>query len=78
VYHLRNNNIYTGTKEIKMIITYRGKRGCGKSLTMTKDAYRFHKAGWKVIHNFSLNFGEYMDTEEILKIDKKSAVSLKK
>mgnify|MGYP005855888995 CR=1 FL=1 len=55
-----------------MIIIYRGRRGCGKSLTMVKDAYRFHLSGWKVYHNFSMSFGEYLDTEEIFKINKDS------
>lgn len=57
-----------------MIIMYKGRRGCGKSLTMVKDAYRFFKMNWKVYHNFSMKFGEFIDTEDILKIDKNSEI----
>lgn len=55
------------------IIMYQGKRGAGKTLTMIKDGYKYHKSGWKVITNMeSLKFGELMEGEDILKIDKDS------
>lgn len=33
------------------IMLYRGARGTGKSLTMTKDALKYYKLGWKVFTN---------------------------
>ena len=52
-----------------MIILYLGRRGAGKSLTMTKDAYQYYKDGWTVYSNIDLNFPhEFMSNEDILKI----------
>lgn len=51
-----------------MIALYVGRRGCGKTTTLVKDAYAFKLAGWRVITNMtSLSFAdEVMETEDIL------------
>ncbi len=53
-----------------MIVLYTGRRGAGKTLTMTKDAYKYHLSGYKVYSNIELDFAEFMSNEEILDIDK--------
>lgn len=56
-----------------MIITYLGRRGSGKTLTMVKDAYIAHKRGKKVISNMKgIPFATYMNNNDILKLDKTS------
>jgi len=56
-----------------MIITYLGRRGSGKTLTMVKDAYLAFKRGKKVISNMkNIPFAEYMSNEDILALDKNS------
>lgn len=55
-----------------MLVLYKGRRGCGKTLTMVKDSLRFYIDGWKIFHNFSMTFGQYISNEEILNIDKSS------
>lgn len=57
-----------------MLVMYKGKRGAGKTLTMVKDAFKFLNKGWLVYHNFSMVFGKYIDTKEILAIDKNSEI----
>src|SRR6056297_409720 len=37
-----------------MIISYIGRRGAGKTLTMVKDIINFHQKGWKIYTNFPL------------------------
>jgi len=54
-----------------MIILYQGARGRGKTLSMTKDAYKYHLAGWNIVSNMeSLGFAKYMSPEDMLSIDK--------
>lgn len=59
-----------------MICLYLGRRGAGKTLSMVKDAYLYHKGGFKIISNMStLNFEHtYMTNEEILKLTKDSDI----
>ncbi|MFW6130088.1 MAG: hypothetical protein ACOC56_02815 [Atribacterota bacterium] len=52
------------------IVFYKGSRGKGKTLSMVKDGYEYHKNGWKVYRNFFCLFGEYITNEEILNLDK--------
>ena len=56
------------------IILYKGKRGAGKTLTMVKDGYKYHKLGWNVLRNFSTPFGKYISEEDILNLSKKSKI----
>lgn len=51
-----------------MIALYVGRRGCGKTTTMIKDAYNYKLNGWKVITNMtSVNFvDDVMQGEELL------------
>lgn len=35
------------------IVLYKGKRGCGKTLTMVKDGFKYYLNGWKVLRNFA-------------------------
>lgn len=53
-----------------MIILYVGRRGAGKTLTMTKDAYKYYLNGWRILHNYSLDFGELIETSDIFKLFK--------
>lgn len=55
-----------------MLVLYRGARGKGKTLTMVKDAYKFHLLGYRVISNLNLKFGEYMSSTELLNLSKTS------
>lgn len=54
------------------VVLYKGRRGCGKTLTMVKDGYNYYKNGWKILRNFNCAFGNYISEEEILKLDKNS------
>lgn len=56
----------------RMITLYKGSRGKGKTLTMVKDAYKYFLAGYKVLANFKLNFGEYISPEETLVLNRYS------
>lgn len=55
-----------------MIVMYKGHRGSGKTLSMVKDGYGFFTRGYKVLRNFDCKFGEYIDNEDILNLDKDS------
>lgn len=54
---------------------YKGRRGCGKTLTMIKDGFLLYKRGWRVLRNFHCQFGEYINEEDILNLDKDSNIS---
>ena len=54
------------------IVLYKGRRGCGKTLTMVKDGLSYYKRGWRVLRNFDCSFGEYISEEQILNLDKNS------
>jgi hypothetical protein len=47
------------------IVGYTGRRGSGKTLSMTKDLYNYYNNGFKVYSNYDLKFAEYVTTEEI-------------
>lgn len=56
-----------------MIITYLGRRGSGKTLTMVKDAYIEYKRGKQIISNIKgIPFAVFMDNKDILSLDKNS------
>lgn len=57
-----------------MIILYKGRRGCGKTLSLVKDGYSYHKAEWRVYRNFSCEFGDYISNEDILNLNKESTI----
>lgn len=57
-----------------MIVLYQGARGRGKSLSMVKDAWTYHKLGWRIISNMNLKFGDRMTNEGILQLDKNSKI----
>lgn len=57
-----------------MITLYTGARGRGKTLTMVKDGYQFYKNGYKILRNFSCEFGDYISNEEIVELDKESNI----
>lgn len=56
------------------IVMYKGRRGCGKTLTMIKDGYNYYKKGWNVLRNFHASFGMYISEEDILELDKNSDI----
>lgn len=56
------------------IVLYKGKRGCGKTLTMIKDGLIYSKNGYRILRNFNCSFGEYISEEEILELDKHSEI----
>ena len=55
-----------------MIVLYKGRRGCGKTVTLVKDGYLNKLRGFKILRNFSLSFGKYISNEEILNLNKDS------
>jgi hypothetical protein len=57
-----------------MIVLYKGRRGCGKTLTMLKDGLKYYSAGYNILRNFNCSFGEYISNEEILALDKNSDI----
>src|SRR6056297_3574447 len=57
------------------IVLYKGRRGAGKTLTMVKDGLSYYLDDVKVYRNFYCSFGEYIDNEDILKLDKKSTLN---
>lgn len=59
---------------ISKVVLYKGRRGCGKTLTMVKDGYKYYCAGFKIRRNFKCSFGEYITDEEILNLNKSSDI----
>lgn len=57
-----------------MIVLYKGRRGCGKTLTMIKDGLMFKNNKWDVYRNMSCKYGVFMTNDEILKLDKNSKI----
>lgn len=57
-----------------MIVMYKGKRGCGKTLTMVKDGFQYWKDGFKVLRNFHCSFGEFISEDEIITLDRRSDI----
>lgn len=57
-----------------MILLYKGRRGCGKTLTMIKDGLLYDNAGYKIFRNFDCSFGKYISNEEILNLNKNSPI----
>jgi hypothetical protein len=55
-----------------MIVLYRGSRGKGKTLTMVKDAYKYHLAGFKVLGNLNLTFGSYISSSDVVNLNHRS------
>lgn len=54
-----------------MIVLYSGRRGCGKTLTMTKDALKLRSLGWDIYSNIALGFDHtLLSTQEIIDIGK--------
>lgn len=57
-----------------MIVLYKGSRGKGKTLSMTRDAFKFSTLGYNVFTNIEMNFGTPISNEDILKLDKNSKI----
>jgi hypothetical protein len=55
-----------------MLVLYKGSRGRGKTLSMVKDAYQYYLNGYRVLSNIHLKFGEYIENEQILNLNKDS------
>jgi len=56
-----------------MIVLYKGSVGKGKTLAMTFDAYKYFKAGYRIISNMkNLAFGDYLSSSEVLKLNRNS------
>lgn len=53
-----------------MIVLYRGRRGCGKTTTLVRDAYLFKRRGWIIVTNMgTLNFADkVLPNDEILEL----------
>lgn len=58
-----------------MIVLYKGRVGAGKTLTMVKDMLQYFQEGYKIIRNFNCEFGEYIENEDVLNLDKNSNIS---
>lgn len=57
-----------------MMALYKGRRGSGKTITMVKDAFLNYKKGWIIYRNFNASFGNFIDNEEIINLDKHSTI----
>lgn len=57
-----------------MIVLYKGRRGSGKTLTMTKDGLQYFKDKYSILRNFSCKFGKYITDDQILALDKNSNI----
>lgn len=55
-----------------MIVLYKGRRGCGKTLSLVKDGYLYKLNKFKVLRNFNADYGKKIDNDEILGLDKDS------
>jgi hypothetical protein len=53
-----------------MIVLYSGRRGCGKTLSMVKDAYKYKLSEYKIYSNIELEFTQFMENEDIINIHK--------
>jgi hypothetical protein len=54
-----------------VVIGYTGRRGAGKTLSMTNDAFQYYNAGYKIYTNMkSLSFAECIDEDQILELAK--------
>lgn len=52
-----------------MIVGFIGKRGSGKTLSMTRECYKYYQKGYKVISNYHLNFShQLVDFEELFRL----------
>lgn len=59
-----------------MIVTYTGRRGSGKTLTMIKDALTYSLNGWTVYSNIELGFEhEYMSEQDMLGLNDESDIN---
>jgi len=59
-----------------VIVLYKGRRGAGKTLTMTKDAYNYYCMGWNVYSNIEFQFPhEYISENDIISIDADSSIN---
>lgn len=57
---------------ISLVVLYKGKRGCGKTLSMVKDGYIHYLRGWKVYANFFTTFSTYLDEDAIVSLNESS------
>lgn len=55
-----------------LVVLYKGKRGCGKTLSMVKDGYKHYLRGWKIYSNFYTSFSTYMNEDEIVSLNEES------
>lgn len=55
-----------------MIVSYKGRSGSGKTLSMVKDGMAFYQKGYKVYCNFECSFAEKISNEEVLALNKDS------
>lgn len=55
-----------------MIVLYKGSRGKGKTLSMTRDAYKYYLQGYRVFSNYSLTFSEHITNNEVLALNRDS------
>jgi len=58
-----------------MIILYKGRRGCGKTLTMVKDALKFYNDGWTIYSNFDISIPyKKLSNEDIFQLPKNQKI----
>ena len=51
------------------VVLYRGARGTGKSLTMTRDSLKYYKLGWKILTNLDGTPFQKIDSSFIFSLD---------
>lgn len=57
-----------------MIVSYQGRRGCGKTLTMTKDMLQFQNEGYTIYRNFNCKIGKPISNAGIMNLSKSSRI----
>lgn len=57
-----------------MIVLYKGRRGSGKTLTMTKDGLQYLKDNYSILRNFNCKFGKFISDKQILSLNKDSNI----
>jgi hypothetical protein len=54
---------------------YKGRRGCGKTLTMVKDALNFYNKGWEIYSNFDIAIPyKKLENEHIININENTKI----
>lgn len=57
-----------------MIVSYQGRRGCGKTLSMVKDMVQYQIDGLTIYRNFKCSIGKPISNTAIMNLSKSSRI----